>query len=165
MNRLHPRPGVVTGNVALTGKILLAGLALFAGGAIYIFLRSSDPLFFQWVEHMGMGGSFTWLRNTGWLSETDVPSWFRYALPDALWAFAYALLISSIWSGSHSPIRYFWLASIPVLILGFEFAQLAGLLPGTFCPVDLTFSVTGLILGIYLGILNPNAPENEEIHI
>jgi len=148
---------VYSRSAILTGKILLAALALTAGGAIYIFLRSTDPLFFKWAEIFGMDGFFSRLRSAGGLSETNLPIWFRYALPDGLWAFAYALLISAIWSGSTSRLRWFWMISIPVLILGFEFAQLTSLVSGTFCLLDLSFSTAGLVLGVFLGTSNPKA--------
>ena len=153
--------GAVPGAFLLTRNIFLAGLALLTGGAIYIFLRSSDPLFFQWADSLGIGKILVLLRNTGWFSGAKLPSWVNNALPDGLWAFAYALLITSIWSGKRTRARTFWIASIPVLILGFELSQLSGVVPGTFCLADLAFCTTGLILGIPLGSQKPNKPRHE----
>ena len=65
----------------------------------------------------------------------------------------YALLITRIWSGSNSWLKYFWMASIPLVVLGFEILQYAGLIPGTFCIQDIAFGVLGLVLGIFIGTI------------
>lgn len=137
----------------MKGKIILALVALFAGGAIYLLLRDPVPPIFQWIQ----------LRNPGWLSGSTPPSWLNYSVPDGLWAFAYALLISSIWSGSPTRTRIIWLLSIPLFVLGFEFTQLLGFIPGTFCPVDLAFCTAGLVLGIFVGDLKPKKAHHEKI--
>ena len=43
------------------------------------------------------------------------------------------------------------MASIPVLVLGFEVLQFAEIIPGTFCIQDLSLGIAGLILGIIVG--------------
>ncbi|MCF6357636.1 MAG: hypothetical protein L3J54_07500, partial [Draconibacterium sp.] len=68
-----------------------------------------------------------------------------------LWAFAYSMLIVGIWSGSKSKIKYFWLATIPVLVLGFETLQYFEIIRGTFSIQDIAFGITGIIIGIIVG--------------
>jgi hypothetical protein len=111
-------------------SIVLALAALSGGLAIYLLLRIP-----------------------GWHHKSIVLSWLVYSLPDGLWAFAYALLISSIWANSRTRVRSFWLASIPVPVLGFELAQKSGMIPGTYDPVDLIFCSVGIVAGILAGKL------------
>jgi hypothetical protein len=59
-------------------------------------------------------------------------------------------------------LRYFWFASIPLLVLGYEFLQYAGVIPGTFCIQDIALGIAGIIIGIIVGIkiIKPNYHEN-----
>ena len=132
-------------------SIFLSGFAIFLGGLIYILLRPSEHVFFGWIS---MAGFDHWISPARSLSPALgqlLPEWFVYSLPNGLWAFAYALLITSIWSGSNSWLKFFWMASIPLLVLGFEIVQYAGLIPGTFCIQDIAFGLLGLVLGIFIG--------------
>jgi hypothetical protein len=107
---------------------------------IYILLRPARPVLFHWFSAAGLDYRFT--------PVIPFPEWIVFSLPSGLWAFAYALLITGIWSGSRSRIRYIWMATIPLLVLGFEVLQLAGIIPGTFCMQDLALGAIGLILGM-----------------
>ena len=151
----------VKGSTVLIRNLILAGMALFAGGVIYVLLRTSEPLFFHWADRLGIGGILMQLRNSGGLSENELPSWFNYSLPDGLWAFAFSLIMTSVWSGTHARIRNFWMASIPVFILGFEFTQMLGSVPGIFCLVDIAFCSTGVVLGMLLGDTKLKETQNE----
>ncbi len=133
--------------------IILSGLAIFIGGLIYIFLRPSEHLFFGWIRLAGLDQWISPARSLSpWLGQL-FPDWIIFSLPNALWAFAYTMLITSIWSGSKSWLKYFWMASIPLLVLGFEILQYPGLIPGTFCIQDIVFGVLGLVLGIFIGTI------------
>ncbi|MFH0759189.1 MAG: hypothetical protein V2B15_18015 [Bacteroidota bacterium] len=132
--------------------IFLAGSALLLGAFIYIFLRPSESLFFNWMHAIGLDRWLKYLRLHSLSQIPQVPTWIVYSLPNGLWAFAYALLIKNIWSGSKSWFNYFWTASIPVLVLGFEILQYAGIIHGTFSLQDIAFSLAGLTLGIFAGI-------------
>jgi len=131
--------------------LFLAVIALVLGGSIYIFLRTSDFVFFRWIESIGFGPWLETARKHAFSDNSRLPVWIIYSLPSGLWAFAYAVIITSIWSRSRSWIRYVWMASIPILVLGFEILQYAGILPGTFCMQDLALGIIGLILGILIG--------------
>jgi hypothetical protein len=98
---------------------------------IYLLLRTAEPATPDWI-----------------------PNWFVYSLPDGLWAFAYALFITNIWSGSRSRLKIFWMSTIPVLVLGFEFLQYAGIVRGTFCLQDLALGIMGIIAGVFFGLNN-----------
>jgi ABC-type lipoprotein release transport system permease subunit len=45
------------------------------------------------------------------------------------------------------------MASIPILVLGFEIMQIPGIIPGTFCIQDIALGLLGLLLGIYIGTM------------
>lgn len=133
--------------------ILLSAFAISVGGLIYILLRPSEPIFFSWISIEGLDH---WINPAKSLSpplSQLLPEWFVFSLPNGLWAFAYALLITSIWSGSKSWLKYFWLASIPLLVLGFEILQHPGIIPGTFCIQDMALGMIGLVLGIFFGTM------------
>jgi hypothetical protein len=83
-----------------------------------------------------------------------LPKWIVYSLPNGLWAFAYALLITGIWSDSKSCVKYFWMGSIPVLVLGFEILQYPGIIRGTFSMQDIALGIAGITVGIIVGMYN-----------
>jgi hypothetical protein len=123
------------------------------GGLIYILLRPSEHGFFSWINALGLDRWFNHARSLSPSFSHLLPDWFVFSLPNGLWAFAYALLITGIWSGSKSWLRYFWLASIPVLVLGFEIMQYPGIIPGTFCIQDIALGLIGLAFGIFIGTI------------
>lgn len=142
--------------------VILSAIALFAGGMAYILFRPSEHVFFRWISAIGFDSWFNLARNGTLHSALTVPQWVVYSLPDGLWAFAYALLITTIWSGSKTWLSYLWLSSIPFLVLGYEILQLPGIVPGTFCIQDIALGIAGLTVGIMIGtkIIKRNYHEN-----
>ena len=132
--------------------ILLCAFAIFLGGIIYILFRPSEVIFFYWFRTVGLDNWFNLARHKSLSLYQYLPEWIVFSFPNGLWAFAYALLITVIWSGSKSLSSYFWMVSIPVLVLGFEILQYAKVIPGTFCIQDITLGLAGLITGIQVGI-------------
>ncbi|MBN2275042.1 MAG: hypothetical protein JXR41_04695 [Bacteroidales bacterium] len=130
--------------------ICLTALALLLGGLIYILFRNAEFVFFDWIHAAGSGRWFNLVRGST-LSSIPLPDWITFSLPDGLFAFAYALLITGIWAGSKLWLRYFWMASIPALTLGYEVFQYAGVVNGTFCMQDLAVETAGLFAGIIIG--------------
>jgi hypothetical protein len=130
----------------------LAAIALLAGGIIYILFRTSEPVFFNWIRAAGLDNWLNFARNRSLSLTPHLPDWVVYSLPNGLWAFAYSLLITAIWSGNKSRLKYFWMASIPLLVLGYEILQYPKIIPGTFCIQDLTLGIAGLTIGIILGM-------------
>lgn len=136
----------------LLWQFLLSGVSLFLGGAIYFLFRKSELLFFQKLG----------VTRIGWLARArsyclgvapHIPRWIIDSLPAGLFAFGYALLIMGIWSGSTSRVKYFWLALVPVVTLGFELLQYAGVIGGTFCLQDILVSLAGIAAGFFVGKL------------
>jgi hypothetical protein len=131
--------------------IFLSALAFLLGGFIYILYRPSEHLFFSWFSSLGLDNLFESLRFHSLSSSPSPPDWVVYSLPNCLWAFAYALLITSLWSGTRSWIKYVWMSSIPILVVGFEVLQYTGTIRGTFCVKDLALGIVGLSIGIIIG--------------
>jgi hypothetical protein len=126
-------------------------VALSLGGIIYILFRTSEPVFFNWIRSAGLESWLNFVRNSSLSLNRLLPGWIVYSLPNGLWSFAYALLITGIWAESKSRLKYFWMATIPVLVIGFEILQGAGMIPGTFCLQDIAFGTAGIISGVLSG--------------
>lgn len=124
-----------------------------AGGCIYLFLRPGEFIFQHWLEAIGLGGWSNPNGSSGTILGIRIPDWILYSLPNGLWAFAYTLFIAGNWLGSPSRLRYFWFATVPVLVLGFEFLQGADVIRGTFSFMDLGLGIAGLITGTFIAIL------------
>lgn len=136
---------------SLIRVMLAALLAVVLGGIIYLLFRPVEPVFFQWASHPIIDQWLKAARKVSLVHEPVIPSWIIYSLPNALWAFAYALIIARIWANSTSSLKYIWLASIPLLVVGYELMQLAGWIPGTFCLEDVGFGLAGLSIGWLVG--------------
>jgi hypothetical protein len=132
--------------------LLLSVSALFLGGIIYILFYTSQPVFFSWIRAAGLNNWLSITRQYSLAAGSHLPPWIVYSLPDALWAFAYALMITGIWIRRNSGLKYFWMLTIPVLIVGLELLQYTGMVKGTFSLLDIAFEISGLLTGIYTGI-------------
>jgi hypothetical protein len=132
--------------------ICLSALALLFGGMIYILFRPSEPVFFNWILDAGFDTWFNMTRHGSLPLGHLLPGWFVYSLPNGFWAFAYALIITAIWSGSKSWLKYIWMATIPILVLGYEMLQYPGIIPGTFCIQDMALGIAGMVTGIIIGL-------------
>ena len=141
-------------------NFLIAGLAVIAGGMIYILCRTPDYSFFQWIRSMGFDGALAFLRAHSLPNGSKLPDWIVYSLPDGLWAFAYTLIILTIWYKSHSFLMYFWYATIPTLTIGSEILPWMGIIPGTFCLSDVVL----ILCGLFAGILAANLTLKQSTH-
>lgn len=128
---------------------LFAALAIFLGALIYIYLRPTIPAFFKWIYWLGLGGELETARLNTLKYSASFPNWFLYSFPDGLWAFAYALLMFGFWLGKTSKLAIFWMATVPLLIFGFEISQLTSTIPGTFCRADMAFQALGILLAFF----------------
>jgi hypothetical protein len=132
---------------------LSGSVALFTGAAIYLLFRPVPPVFLKRLDSMIPNNWLGPLRQQVAFLAPHLPEWIVFSLPGGLWAFAYALTITAIWSGSRSRLRYGWMISIPLLTLGFECSQYWHFIPGTFCLNDLVMSITGAVAGISLAAI------------
>lgn len=146
-------------------QILAAGAAIVSGSLIYLIIRPAEPVFFNWVRTLGLGRLLEWTRPGFFNTSATFPGWFVYSLPNALWAFAYACLITAIWAESRSLVRYVWMATIPLLVFGFELLQYSGHITGTFCIQDIIAGAAGVCAGIIFGFSNKLIRRNHHENI
>ncbi|HLO60749.1 MAG TPA: hypothetical protein VK179_18505 [Bacteroidales bacterium] len=125
--------------------ILPCFIALTVGTFIYLFFRSSPPSFTQWPV-------FSFFHKWSPYKPHYIPSWLIGSLPDFLWSFGYSVIITGLWSKHHGKTRYLWLASVPLLVLGFEVLQFFSVLPGTYSNADLFSGFAGMVSGFFIGI-------------
>lgn len=137
---------------AKSGICVISILAVLLGGIIYILFRSSDIIAIHWMNSIGMEGWIQEIRSLELGGKLTVPQWIGYTLPNGLWAFAYALIISYLWIRRSSWMKWVWLSTIPTLVFGFEMLQYLKILPGTFSMEDLLSGLTGILTGVLVGI-------------
>jgi len=126
--------------------------SLFVGACIYVFLRPSEPIFFDWLNKIGLQETMGSIRAESVIWHTILPEWVVYSLPNGLWAFSYSTFITYLWSDSTSKIKFVWMGTIPLVVFGFELLQLTSAVPGTFCKQDLMFLAAGTGCGILAGV-------------
>lgn len=131
-------------------SLSLSVLALILGSVLYIGWRQEVPEFIFWLKDFGLGSIINGIRTTAVESNFNIPVWVVYSLPQGLWSFAFAVLISSIWSRSSWVLSGLWYAFVLLLPIGWEIAQYFHLLTGTFCWIDLFMGLTGALLGIII---------------
>ena len=138
----------------------ISAAAIVLGGFIYILFRPEELLFLHWSRSVGLNALLSLIKPEQALTTGALSTIIIYSLPSLLWAFAYTLIITRLWIDKPHWIKYIWLSSIPVLILGFEILQYPGLLPGTFCLNDLLASILGIAMGIFISL--PLKEQNHE---
>lgn len=129
---------------ALTGTVLLA-----AGGLIYLAVRPRQTLLIIVAEKIGLRQWVDGLRQAA--THINCPEWVTESLPGALWSAAYILLMDAIVQNNSRKNRLAWCSVVPMMGVGSELMQWAGLLPGTPDAADLILYALPYIL--YTGIL------------
>lgn len=129
----------------------VSAISVFFGGVIYIMLRPTESAFFNLFGMIGLENWTDLIRENTVPISQYFPKWFVYTLPNGLWAFAYTLLILTIWRGSKSVLKYFWMATIPILVFGFEVLQYTGTIRGTFAIDDIFSGFVGIVCGVLIG--------------
>lgn len=124
--------------------IIRVFLPVFLGGIIYCFLRDPTDIVSQLTDNSPLHNLISRLNQVFMPVAGFFPRWFSYSLPDALWCYACISLILVYWRGGPLLFKAFWLSVAITLSLGFEVGQLLDLIPGTFCPGDLVFSMAAI---------------------
>lgn len=130
------------------GRYILASSSLLLGCVIYLLWRPDSIRFFRWLDALGLRDCVHLARGYASFFYPHLPGWIVFSLPNGLWAFSYALIISTLWWGRKSWLSLFWLFSIPIVGMGYEILQGLGIIPGTFCVGDLIFSACGTGFGL-----------------
>jgi hypothetical protein len=128
---------------------LTAFLAILFGTSIYILWRPDTIKVFTWLDLVGLSAPIESIRSYSKNFLPIIPEWIVFSLPNGLWAFSYATIITYMWwERENSIFKVFWLSSIIVVGLGYEALQYVGAIPGTFCFQDLLLCITGVFLGV-----------------
>jgi len=127
-------------------------LPISIGTLIYLLFRPTHLTVFHWVERLG---SYSLILKARVLFDIGyyMPEWFIYSLPNGLWAYSFMFFMSFIWGDAKSLSKTFFIVLVVVLTVGSELGQLLGLVPGTFCLVDMFFYTFGLFTGFFLSKL------------
>ncbi|MCR4030286.1 MULTISPECIES: hypothetical protein [Flavobacterium] len=129
---------------------------LVIGGLIYISFRSLSLRMFDWFKWIHIDFITSLIRDIMYPFKRQIPTWFYFSLPDALWVYSFSSALLIIWKDQFKKGKY-WLL-IPLLSGSIvEIAQAVKLFPGTFDMIDLIFTTTALLFSIMLNsIFNQN---------
>jgi hypothetical protein len=129
----------------------VAASALLVGGLIYLLLRQEPVPGLRWLAQDQLWPWVQQFRHTTATFRLATPAWILFSLPDGLWSFAYAAIMSRLWAQQAGAAKLFWLLSIPILGIGFEVGQWLRLIPGYFNVTDLVVTTLGASLGVWIG--------------
>ena len=124
-----------------TNRARAAAAVLFVG-ALFYFVRPTDPVAVSWADHAGLTRLAHLahdLRAFAW-SHAPVPGWLRGSASD----FAYALALGLVFAGARRGMLLVGL----VAALGHELGQGLGWFTGTFDVTDLLVLAIGYTLGV-----------------
>lgn len=128
-------------------------IPIIFGASIYILFRSTDLLVFKWFSNLGMLNKVITYREFVSPISIYLPNWFKYSLPDGLWAYSFSASLLLCWKDHIKIGKIFFLIPFFCSIV-LELFQGLKFFPGTFDLVDLMFSGLGLKLSyIILSIL------------
>ena len=117
-------------------------LPIWIGGLIYLTLRQGPIPLFGALQDVLLQGKISFWQTAPLPVVRGLPRWFPYSLPDALWCYACVSLALVGWRDGPRVFRAFWLGVALTLSLGFELGQWLQIIPGTFCALDVVFSLT-----------------------
>ena len=124
-----------------------AALAVLLIGALFYFVRPTDPVAISWAEHAGLPGVAHLahdLRAFAW-SHAPVPGWLRGSASD----FAYALALGILFTGASKRMLFVGL----VAALAHELGQGLGWFTGTFDVTDVIVLTIGYALGAFSSVV------------
>lgn len=111
------------------------GLPMAAGLLLYLTCRPALPRALAWFP---AGGALV----------GRLPSRLVDVFPDAAWSYALTAFFMLLWRDAPRASRWPWVAASVAASAGWELAQFARLVPGTFDPADLVFGVVGCALAM-----------------
>lgn len=121
---------------------LISGLLCYlAGATIYLLWGSRQLLGHRVLGWLGLSDVIFVIRQS--VFPHTPPEWVRFNLPDALWTFAYILVIDCFFrhdipaANHHAHSLRIWTAAIPLIGILSELMQGLNLVPGTFDVLDL----------------------------
>ena len=129
--------------------LTVAVVMLIVGGAIYLLFRTKRLVMFHVTDSLGLTDTIDGWRKAA--AGISLPEWSVYVLPNALWAGAYVMTTDTILRNHHRTTRLVAAGVIPLLGIGGELMQAAGLIPGTFDWLDIAaYALPYLIYILYM---------------
>lgn len=125
-------------------------VSLLAGGIIYLLLRSQNILMFSWLDTIGFMPHLASVRGATAHYADEIPAWFRFSLPNALWLFGGIMVFRSIWEG-YQKERLLWVGSFLTIAIGSELGQGLGFIPGTYDSNDIVLMTVFFLLTLGIG--------------
>ena len=122
---------------------------LILGLGIYVFFRSSQVYFNNWLLNQKIGFDLQWVRTYTLQLGTFLPDWFLFSLPDGLWLLSFCLLMKSLWEQDDKRKLWFWTLILPIVSLLWEIGQSIKIISGTFDFTDLLFYAIVTLIIIY----------------
>ena len=95
--------------------------------------------------------ALAWIRDVAKTTMPLPPSWLVQNVPDALWGYAVGAFVTAVWARETTWVHWLWTGVAFALVAGFEVGQRAGLVPGTFDPIDLAASICAFVVAVALG--------------
>lgn len=124
-------------------------IPLIFGGLIYVSFRSQSLRMFNWFKWCKIDFFTSLIREIMHPFKSQIPTWFYFSLPDALWVYSFSSALLIIWKDQFKKGKY-WLL-IPLFSGSIvEIAQAVKLFPGTFDILDLIFTTIALLLSIIM---------------
>lgn len=125
-------------------QLLSAWGCLLMGSGIYLLFRSRQHLGFILLDSVGLASSVDAIRTL--TRDIAVPEFVRFCLPDALWTSSYILFSDYANRSERIMARILWISIIPLQGVISELLQFAGIVPGTFDPLDLACYTLPLLI-------------------
>lgn len=116
---------------------------LTLGGLIYIALRPTSLLMFDWFEYTGLSPLVTDFRLITHPLRSQLPNWAVYSFPQGAWVWFGTMTMQCIWQPLRSAAGHLWIAFSCLLAIGGEIAQGLKLVTGTFDLTDIVSSLLG----------------------
>lgn len=130
------RKSIETVATRKTAAQVIAGiLLLLCGIGIYLLFRSETIRLNQWFSAIGHSETVDILRQG--VQQWNVPEFVKFSLPDGLYCASYILLMDAVWHKSRTWPRIAASSAMPLVAIGHELLQGAGLARGTFDWCDL----------------------------
>tara|TARA_B100001750_G_C15089089_1_gene389766 strand:- start:2 stop:430 length:429 start_codon:yes stop_codon:yes gene_type:complete len=118
-------------------KVFLYVIApILIGFFIYILFRPDKIIIFNWLDALGFSELISNLRGIS-PSNSKIPSWIIYNLPDGLWVYSLTALMLIIWQDTKDNKKYFWFFSPLIISIMIEIGQYALIVPGTYDYMDI----------------------------
>jgi len=120
-------------------------IPLILGGYIYVFYRSINLNFWNWLNNYSYLISLFRDTEFSFVKSINLPNWVIFNLPDGLWSYAFCSFFFWGWKEklSKSIIYFIPPFGIPLFL---ELLQLTPFVSGTFDMVDLYYSIIGFTL-------------------